>query len=207
MNSQFSIGFAIALIIGIAVGALWPKYGVAPGDAALSWGQDAQEVNFAQAIGRRGGRGDNFEDSGNGHAGRGVARGHSGRGQGGRGCSGDCEDSGNGHAGRGVAHGSSGRGQGKATCSSKENFKKTLTSGRPSCDESGHEPIASVQKTEAQSPAQRRQGREHDIDNSIAKHRGSGRGAGLGLGLGWGRDFEMADVTNPDEKPQAAEKE
>ena len=77
MNSQFSIGFVIALVIGITVGAMWPKYVVGPNDTALRGRQDAQEVSYAQTNGKHLGRGvsGGCEESGNGHAGQGNAGG------------------------------------------------------------------------------------------------------------------------------------
>jgi hypothetical protein len=114
MNSQFSIGFVIALVIGIAVGAFWPKYGPGLTDTALGLGNDARQVSYALTNGEQDGRGRNGDcnKSSQGFANRAAGHGQSGQGQAGRGCSGNCDKSSNGSSARGAGRGQSGHGQG-----------------------------------------------------------------------------------------------
>ena len=273
MNSQFSTGFVIALVIGIAVGALWPKYGVDLNETVLGRGPDAQAVSYALTNGEQGGRGcsGSCDESRNGVATRGAAHVNSGRGQGGRGCSGSCDESRNGVAVRGAAHGNSGRGQhgrgcngncdestnevaaqgvglgnsgrgmgrrgrttltsigreqrtdnakfaasttcqksggqgaAKTTCSGEENCAKTLAAGR--CNASDRSQAVSASKTEARAQEPCQHSLDANVEDSIAQHRGPGLGLGLGLGPGWGRNFEMANGTGPDDEAHEAEKE
>ncbi|QDV63992.1 hypothetical protein Mal65_31400 [Crateriforma conspicua] len=105
MNSQFSIGFGIALALGIAVGALWPKYGPTVGL------EDARAVGLVSSQSDHHGGG-HQSCGGAGHADRGGCGGH-GQNSSSGGCDGQCEPSQS--AGTQVAshqgHGGQGRGQ------------------------------------------------------------------------------------------------
>jgi len=113
VNSQFSIGFVIALVIGLAAGALWPRM------SETRWSGSSSPSDNAQQIG--------FSDSGRGHRGQGAGLGR-GRFQasmavqrtenpsaksrhGNGGCSGGCEASQSSAGSRGNGQG---RGKGRA---------------------------------------------------------------------------------------------
>ena len=224
MNSQFSTGFVIALVIGIAVGALWPKYGPDLTNTALDRVGNAQQVSFAGAAVRHDGRGGNggCEQASPEVVGHGTGHGQSACGQ--SACRGNgesaCRGKGSSVGHRSVGHRSVGHrsvghrsmghrngqsdGHGKNASAGRGNGQgRGHQSARSQqCSESGcdHSEEASTSEPSKSEHAQR----EHDRanDHSLAKHDGPGLGLGLGLGRGWGRDFKHAEAETADDTIQ-----
>ncbi|WP_413432918.1 hypothetical protein [Crateriforma spongiae] len=115
MNSQFSTGFGIALVLGITVGALWPKFG-----PTIDL-QDAQAVGLVSTQSDHHGAGSGHQGCGSGgRSDHGGCGGHGQKSSSG-GCDGQCEDSQasgsslashRGHAGQGRGQGGLKTGQG-----------------------------------------------------------------------------------------------
>ena len=167
MNSQFSTGFVIALVIGIAVGALWPKYGPDLTNNDSDRVGNAQQVSFAAGNGR----------------------------QDGRGCNGGCEQTSKAVVGHGAGHGQSSCGQstcngaGESACSGKgqsvghrngqsAGHGKGMSAGRGKNASAGRGKNASAGRGKNASA-----GHGKNASAGHGKNASAGRGNGQGRGL------------------------
>ncbi|QDV44074.1 hypothetical protein Enr13x_39350 [Stieleria neptunia] len=198
MNSQFSTGFVIALVIGIAVGAFWPKYGPDLTNSASDRVSNAHQVSFAAGPGRHDGRGRNggCEQAAKGVGGQAFAAHGARHGQ--SACGGKGQSAGhcNGQSGGHGKDASAGRGKGQG--------HGEQTARRQPCSQSGCDHPAEA-STSAPRNSEHAQGK-HDRanDQSLANHGGPGLGLGLGMGRGWARGFEHAEAESADDNLEAS---
>ncbi|WP_182867707.1 hypothetical protein [Stieleria mannarensis] len=204
MNSQFSIGFVIALVIGIAVGALWPKYGPAISDTAVDHGNAVRGVNFASGRDLTPGHGRLVDHAGNGNcdqacnskatggAKRGASSAQINRGK----------QHGNGRGngiGKGNGNGNGkGNGKGRTGGGQRSGFGQQRGHGGQLCSVSGCDHSAKQPRGKAHQAEPASCEHEHQADESITTQHGMGPGMGFGLGRGRGRDLGPAETEATD---------